>query len=156
MQCSTASSASLTSAPSLVPAQTGEVFQNTVRFPPSVAICLRLSDRRHGVLSRHRIVSVHRERNVIVSSSACKVPFESNWFSRIASWTYRLRILSSDQCEGCLILKRPRTHVRRIKRLFICLLYVYVINLTHSVRHRTGGVCYLTAQSNAKVIKRWC
>ena len=75
----------LTSAPSLVHAQTSEVFQNAVRLPPSVAICLRLSDRRHGVLNHHRIVSVHSERIVIGSCSVRKVPFESNWFSRIAS-----------------------------------------------------------------------
>jgi hypothetical protein len=38
-------------------------------------------ERRH-VLRHRRIVSVHRERIVIVSSALCKVPFETNCFSR--------------------------------------------------------------------------
>lgn len=59
-------------------------------FPPSVAIYLRLIDRRHFMLSRHQILSTHREspignRKLIIS------PF------------CRYRKLSIVQCEEFLI-----------------------------------------------------
>jgi len=54
-----------------------------LRLPPSVATCLRLSDRRHSMLGRHRIVSARREHIVIVSSSVYDIPLEA--LSRIVS-----------------------------------------------------------------------
>jgi hypothetical protein len=48
-------------------ASTTKAFQNPAKFPPSVAIYLRLSDRQPSMLSRHRVVSAGRKH-----TSSCR------------------------------------------------------------------------------------
>ena len=50
--------------------KTSKAFQDPVRFPSYVAISLLLSDRLHGIPSRHRIVSY---RPVVYISSSCRL-----------------------------------------------------------------------------------
>jgi hypothetical protein len=45
-----------------------------LKFPPSVAICIRLGGRRCSMQNRHRIVSVSRE-HVFDVSLVCDFPF---------------------------------------------------------------------------------
>jgi hypothetical protein len=48
-----------------------------VRLPPSVAIRLRLIERRQSMHNLHRIVFVLCDHIVIVSAPICEVPFET-------------------------------------------------------------------------------
>jgi hypothetical protein len=68
-KCFSTRSTSLISASSLLIGSTSKAFWQPFRFQPSVAICLRLSDRRHSMLRCHRIVSTRRKHTVILSPS---------------------------------------------------------------------------------------
>lgn len=57
----------------------------------SLAICLRLTDRRHSMLRRHRIVFAHREYIVIVSSSVSEVLYETK--GRVVSYANCIAIV---------------------------------------------------------------
>jgi hypothetical protein len=58
-----------------------------------MTICLRLSDRRHSMLSCYRIASALGEHIDIASSAACKVPIETK--SIFLSQVNRIAIVSN-------------------------------------------------------------
>lgn len=58
----------------------------------SLAICLRLTNRRHSMLRRHRIVFAHREYIVIVSSSVSEILYETK--GSAVSYTNCIAIVS--------------------------------------------------------------
>ena len=60
----------LISASSLLIGSTSKAFWKPFRFPPPVAIRLRLNERRHNMLTCHRIVLTRRKHTVILSLSA--------------------------------------------------------------------------------------
>jgi len=84
-----------------------------VLYLPSVAICIRLRDRRYSMLSRQPIVSARLKHIVIVSSSACQSHLKQmveSYHKLILSSRYRHRILGSVGCKGCLMITCSGNH----------------------------------------------
>ena len=57
-------------------------------LPPAVAICWRLSDRRHSKLSRHRIAEVRLKHIALLLSPVRSPNWNSRW-SLFPSWSHQ-------------------------------------------------------------------
>ena len=89
------------------------------REDSSLAICLRLSARRHSMLRRHRIVFTHREHIVIVSSSVSEVLNDTK--GRVVSYANRIAIVSKQSYYqyDCLILTKSLSCTSQAKVLIL-------------------------------------